>query len=80
MQQEQQQGAVVAAVVKWYEPLKGFGFAACDDKTGDVFLHRSCVKACGIRELNAGDRVEVRWKETPKGRQATTIKLTNTTD
>ena len=31
--------------VKWFNPIKGFGFIERDDKEKDVFIHISEVKA-----------------------------------
>ena len=36
-------GPPVRAVVKWFNPEKGFGFAELSDGSGDAFLHGSVV-------------------------------------
>jgi CspA family cold shock protein len=70
-----QQFPATLATVKWYDAERGFGFACCDDKSRDAFLHRSCVAASGLKGLTAGDRIEVASIQTEKGRQATRVKL-----
>ena len=43
--------------VKWFNPTKGFGFIARDDKEKDCFVHISAVKAAGWRDLREGDKI-----------------------
>lgn len=44
--------------VKWFNPTKGFGFIAPDDKGKDVFIHASALARAGIDGLAEGQRVE----------------------
>ncbi len=66
-------GPEVAAVVKWYNPDKGFGFVELDDGTGDAFLHASAVERAGSGALAAGTTLRVRVGQGQKGRQVTEI-------
>ena len=43
-------------VVKWFDPVKGYGFLAGDDGK-DVFIHHSNILMKGFRLLEAGQRV-----------------------
>jgi CspA family cold shock protein len=43
--------------VKWFNPNKGFGFIAREDKEKDVFVHVSAVKAAGLDSLNEGESI-----------------------
>ena len=43
-------GPPVKAVVKWYNPDKGFGFVQLADGSGDAFLHVSVVERSGHAE------------------------------
>ncbi len=47
-------------VVKWYNPVKGFGFITYkeNDKDSDIFVHQSVIKASGFRSLSDGENVE----------------------
>jgi len=62
--------------VKWFNPIKGFGFIEREDKEKDVFVHISSVKAAGIK-LQEGNKVEFELAEDPKGKgpSAKNIKL-----
>ena len=52
-------------VVKWYNPVKGFGFITYQDggKDSDIFVHQSVIKASGFRSLSDGENVEFDIKE-----------------
>jgi|AGTN01.1.fsa_nt_gi Cold shock proteins len=58
------------AVVKWYQPDKGFGFLAADDGGRDIFVHKSALKRSGLDTLTAGQRVFLAVRATAKGREA----------
>src|ERR1700730_1615245 len=49
----------VRAVVKWFNPEKGFGFVALSDGSGDGFLHGSVLSQSGINAVQPGDTLEV---------------------
>jgi CspA family cold shock protein len=66
-------GPSVRAVVKWYNPDKGFGFVELADGSGDAFLHVSVVERSGQGSVPAGATLEVRAGPGPKGPQVTEI-------
>ena len=55
--QETAPGAAVTASVKWYDPVKGFGFLAPVDGSRDVFCHSSAVARAGWLTLPEGASV-----------------------
>jgi cold shock protein len=71
-------GPEIDAVVKWFNPLKGFGFAEMGDGSGDAFLHIRAVEAAGYRELEPGTRLTVRVAPGQKGPQVTQITSVDT--
>jgi len=44
--------------VKWFNPIKGYGFITPEDGSKDVFVHMSDVQNAGLGTLNEGQRVE----------------------
>ncbi len=61
--------------VKWYDPVRGFGFIVPDDGLKDIFVHKTCLEKSDLEELEAGQRVSVVLKAVSKGREATSVKL-----
>ena len=63
----------VAAVVKWFNPVKGFGFVQLNDGTPDAFLHISVVEQVGRQDLPEGSRITCSIAEGRKGPQVAAI-------
>jgi cold shock protein len=66
-------GAAVDAIVKWFNPEKGFGFAEISDGSGDAFLHIKAVQALGLETVAPGAKLSVLVGQGQKGRQITKI-------
>ena len=66
-------GPPIQAVVKWYNPDKGFGFVQLADGSGDAFLHVSVVERSGHGNVPPGATLEVRAGAGPKGPQMSEI-------
>ena len=66
-------GPPVRAIVKWYNPDKGFGFVELADGSGEAFLHVSVVERSGHGSVPPGATLEVRAGPGPKGPQVTEI-------
>ena len=43
--------------VKWFNPVKGYGFIQPEDNSKDVFVHISAVERAGLTTLNEGNKV-----------------------
>jgi len=43
--------------VKWFNPVKGFGFIQPESGSKDVFVHVSAVERAGLDTLSEGQRV-----------------------
>src|SRR6056297_1551245 len=66
-------GVEMDAVVKWFNPEKGFGFVELGDGSGDAFLHIRAVQAAGYDEFMPGTKLEVRTAQGQKGPQVTEV-------
>ena len=63
----------VSAVVKWFNPIKGFGFVQPSDGSPDAFLHISVVEQVGHRDLPEGTTITCNIAEGRKGPQVAEI-------
>jgi len=69
----EQDAEVISGTVKWFNKLKGFGFIALPNDTGDVFIHHSTLKAAGYDAIDEGATVVCEAVRGPKGLQALRI-------
>ena len=44
-------------IVKWFNPIKGYGFIRPDGGGADVFVHISAVEKAGYTDLAEGAKV-----------------------
>ncbi len=56
--------------VKWFNPVKGFGFIVPDDGSNDAFVHISAVERAGLTALTEGQKVEFELQPGRNGRMA----------
>ena len=56
--------------VKWFNPVKGFGFIVPDDGSDDAFVHISAVEQAGLSSLNEGQKIEYELQPGRNGRMA----------
>ena len=72
------QGVMVAAAleparVKWFDKVKGFGFATIFQRPEDVFLHIEVLRQSGLSDLAPGEALAVKAIEGKRGRMAVEI-------
>ena len=60
-------------VVKWFDPLKGFGFVVADAGGADILLHVNVLRNFGQSSVADGARVTVRVQQTDRGAQAVEV-------
>lgn len=60
-------------IVKWFNPVKGFGFVVPKAGSEDIFLHFSVVDAAGFQHLGAGTELLCVVMDGQSGRQVKEI-------
>ncbi len=63
----------VTAVVKWFNPAKGFGFVQPSDGSPDAFLHISVVERSGLGRLPEGATIVCDLSAGQKGPQVAAV-------
>lgn len=66
-------GTEVTVVVKWFDPVRGFGFATPADGVADALIPGAVVQQARIKELPEGATLVVDLAEGRKGAQVSTI-------
>jgi CspA family cold shock protein len=59
--------------VKWFNPLKGFGFLVPDDNGSDILLHQNVLRKAGQSTIAEGIELDVDVVVIEGRRQATAI-------
>lgn len=65
--------APVLGTVKWFDPVKGFGFVLADGGGEDILLHVNVLRNFGQSSVADGARVELIAHKTERGVQAAVI-------
>lgn len=65
----------VEGTVKWFNPLKGYGFIYPDDGSRDIFLHASVLRSLGYNSLEPGIRVLVKVSSSERGREVRSLEI-----
>lgn len=63
----------VSGLVKWFDPVKGFGFVVSDLGGPDILLHVNVLRNFGQSSIADGARVELEVQKTERGVQATQV-------
>lgn len=61
------------ARVKWFDKVKGFGFANLWNRPEDVFIHIEVLRRSGFADLSPGEAVGLRVIEGKRGRMAAQV-------
>jgi len=63
----------VTGTVKWFDPVKGFGFVVSDDGGSDILLHVNVLRNFGQSSVADGARITLVAQKTERGVQAVSI-------
>ena len=59
--------------VKWFDKVKGFGFANVFGKPDDVFLHIEVLRLSGLSDVQPGEALALRVIDGKRGRMAAQV-------
>ncbi len=63
----------VLGTVKWFDPVKGFGFVVSDEGGSDILLHVNVLRNFGQSSIADGSRVSLVAQRTERGVQAAEV-------
>ncbi|CUH62669.1 Cold shock protein CspV [Thalassovita gelatinovora] len=63
----------ICGQVKWFDPVKGFGFVVADEGGPDILLHANVLRNFGQSSVADGAIIEIVVQETDRGIQATEV-------
>ena len=66
-------GPAIDAIVKWFNPEKGFGFVELADGSGDAFLHIAVLERGGHDAVLPETKLRVQVGQGQKGPQVTAV-------
>jgi len=61
---------MATGTVKWFNPIKGFGFIEPQDGSKDAFVHISAVERAGLTSLNEGQKVSYELQSGQNGKSS----------
>lgn len=63
----------ISGQVKWFDPVKGFGFVLADEGGADILLHANVLRNFGQSSIADGARIEILVQSTARGEQAVEV-------
>lgn len=73
VRQEDSEASRVSGRVKWFDPIKGFGFVVSDEGGSDILLHANVLRNFGQSSVADGAIVLIGVQQTERGVQATEV-------
>lgn len=73
MEEEEKAVQVLHGRVKWFDPVKGFGFILSEETGSDILLHANVLRNFGQSTVADGAEITVMVQETQRGVQAVEV-------
>jgi len=73
MSDDENAGRTVRGKVKWFDPVKGYGFIVSEEGGPDILLHCNVLRNFGQGSIADGAHIQVSVQETARGVQATVV-------
>ncbi len=61
---------MATGTVKWFNPVKGFGFIQPENGSNDAFVHISAVERAGLSSLGEGQKVSYELQPGQNGKSS----------
>lgn len=61
---------IVRGIVKWFDPVRGYGFVVAEDGGADILLHANVLRHFGQNSVAEGAPIDLAVQQTERGRQA----------
>ena len=61
---------MATGTVKWFNPVKGFGFIEPEDGSKDAFVHISAVERAGLSSLSEGQKISYELQPGQNGKSS----------
>ena len=61
---------MATGTVKWFNPVKGFGFIEPDEGGEDAFVHISALERAGLSTLQEGQKVNIELQAGRNGKSS----------
>jgi CspA family cold shock protein len=68
--QSDKETTMATGTVKWFDPVKGYGFIQPEDGSKDAFVHISAVERAGLSTLREGQKVSFDLVPGRNGKEA----------
>jgi len=66
---------MATGTVKWFNESKGYGFIEPSEGGDDVFVHTTAIEGEGHQTLLEGQTVDFEINQSPKGLQASNVRV-----
>ncbi|MCL4163624.1 UNVERIFIED_CONTAM: hypothetical protein GTU68_063428, partial [Idotea baltica] len=73
MHEQSSEPQKVSGTVKWFDPVKGFGFVVSDEGGADILLHVNVLRNFGQSSIADGAQVVLLAQQTERGVQAAEV-------